>query len=1461
MASRIAGITVEIGGDTTKLSKALESVNKTIKTTQSELKDVNKLLKLDPSNTEAVTQKQRMLKEAIEATKEKLTTLKTAAEQANQQLADGKITQDQYDALQREIVETEQNLKSLQEQAAVTNTTLTKIDAVGEKLQTVGSQVEGVGKKFLPVTAAVTGLGTAAVKTAADFDQEMSKVAAISGATGSDFDSLREKAREMGAKTKFSASEAASAMEYMAMAGWKTGDMLDGIEGIMNLAAASGEDLATTSDIVTDALTAFGLSAADSGHFADILATASSNANTNVSMMGETFKYCAPIAGALGFSAEDTAEAIGLMANSGIKASQAGTSLRSIMNNLAGEVTFAGKNIGGVTIATSNADGSMRSLNDILADCRVAFSGLTESEKAANAESLVGKNAMSGFLALMNAGEGDIDKLRGAIENCDGSAESMAETMQDNLNGQLTILKSQLEELAISFGDLLMPTIRKIVSAVQAFVDKLNSMDDSTRETILKVAALAAAIGPLLIVLGKTISTVGTALREFSSLAKGIRLLSTRVGGATGLFGKLDAALGGVSAPVMAVVAVIGTLVAAFMHLWNTNEEFRTAITNIWNGIVEKVRGFCDQLTQRLNALGFDFKDIVEVLKAVWDGFCQVLAPVFEGAFQVVSTVLGTVLDTLIGLFDVFSNLFQGNWSGAWEAVKGIFSGIWNGIKSIFSTVLNTLKGVADVFLGWFGTDWNTVWESVKGFFEGIWTGISDFFSGILTGIQTTASTVWNGISAFFTGVWTGIKDFFEGIWNGIVSFFTGKTGEMDENAQSTFTGISDFLGGILTGLQTVFSTVWEAISGVVSGVMDAISAVISTVMSVISGDWSTAWENIKSAASTVWEGISGVISGAWEGISSFVSSAVETLGSGLSTAWTGIQTTASSAWDGIKGAISTAWDGIQSGVTSAVETVATGLSGAWEGIQSTASTAWEGIKSGISSAWEGISGFFGGIWDAITGKSSDSTTQMKTDTSNAWSGVEAEAQTAWSGVSTSVSTACTGMAQSVTTQIDSIKASMSAAWSGIASDTTTAWNAVNPCLYASMETKFDNNGIGKLVDAQSCIVTEKRNGSFELEMVYPADGIHADQLEEGHIILAKPSDTGRPQPFRIYKIATPIDGKLTVKARHISYQLNFITVSPFATTGCTGALAGLENHAASECPFEVWTDISSSASFRLSVPSSFRNCLGGIDGSVLDTFGGEYEWDRYTIKLHHHRGADHGVHIVYGKNLIDFKMEKNIESVITGVHPYWQNSETGEVTELPEKVVLVEQRSVPYQKITVLDCTSGFQDKPTDEMMRSFAQDYLKNTSLTEPQVDIDIDFIQLWNTPDYEDVVEAEQVSLCDTVHVFISKLGIEVSSKVTETQYDCLLERYEGITLSNSTVSSRNSSLTTALSSIRNTANEAYNTALRVETSMGEQIGGISVSMVYDGTLLTGLFGLHYIAQMNALASGHFIADTFL
>ena len=839
MASRIKGITVEIGGDTTGLEKALKSVNSSIKNTQSALKDVNRLLKLDPSNTELLSQKQRLLKDAIGATKEKLDSLKTAQEQAKQQLENGDLGQDKYDALQREIIETEEELRRLQQEAATTSTALAKVDEAGKKIEAFGDSVTSAGKAVMPASMAVAGLGAAAVKTAADFDSSMSKVAAVSGATGDDLDALRDKAREMGAKTKFSASEAADAMNYMAMAGWKTEDMLEGIEGIMNLAAASGEDLATTSDIVTDALTAFGLSAQDSGHFADILAAASSNANTNVSMMGETFKYCAPIAGALGFSAEDTAEAIGLMANAGIKGSQAGTALRTIMNNLTGDIKLSGSALGEVTIATTNADGSMRDLSDILADCRGAFGQLSESEQAAAAEALVGKNAMSGFLALMNAGEGDIEKLSSAIANCDGTAEHMAETMQDNLAGQLTILKSQLEELAISFGEMLMPAIRAIVSKIQAFVDKLNHMSEGQRKAILTIGLMVAALGPLLVIIGTVISKVGVAMQGFVKLASGVKKLGVAVKAGTGVFGKLGAALGGISAPVIAVVAIIAVLIAAFKHLWDTNEEFRNAITAIWEGIVSKIQAFCQGIVDRLNALGFDFGSIVDVLKALWDGFCQFLAPIFEAAFNVVSTVLGTVLDVITGLLDIFIGLFTGNWSQMWEGVKEVFSGIWEGITSLFENFLNMIRNLADTVLGWFGTSWEEVWTSVKTFFENIWNGITAFFSGIWNGIVSTVTTQINAVKTVVSTVFNAIKTTATTIWNGIKSAITTVVDGIKSKVSTVFESIKSTVTSVFNGIKSTATSVWNGIKAAIITPIEAARDKVRSVIDAIKGFFS----------------------------------------------------------------------------------------------------------------------------------------------------------------------------------------------------------------------------------------------------------------------------------------------------------------------------------------------------------------------------------------------------------------------------------------------------------------------------------------------------------------------------------------------------------------------------------------------------------------------------------------------
>ncbi|MBQ2071816.1 MAG: phage tail tape measure protein [Oscillospiraceae bacterium] len=839
MSGRIKGITVEIGGDTTGLEKALKNVNSTIRNTQSQLKDVNRLLKLDPSNTELLSQKQRALKEAIGATKEKLDSLKTAQEQAKQQLESGDLGQDKYDALQREIIETEQELRRPQQEASSTSVALSKIDQAGKKMETFGDSVTHAGQAIMPASMAVAGLGAAAVKTAADFDAGMSKVAAISGATGEDLDALRDKAREMGAKTKFSASEAASAMEYMAMAGWKTEDMLGGIEGIMNLAAASGEDLATTSDIVTDALTAFGLTAQDSAHFADILAAVSSNANTNVAMMGETFKYCAPIAGALGFSAEDVAEAIGLMANAGIKSTQAGTALRTIMNNLSGEVKITGKALGEVTIATTNTDGSMRDLSDILADCRGAFSQLSESERAQAAEALVGKNAMSGFLALMNAAPEDIEKLSTAIENCDGTAAQMAETMQDNLAGQLTILKSQLEELAISFGEMLMPAIRAIVSKIQAFVDKLNGMSESQRKAVLTIGLIIAALGPLLVILGTVISKVGTAMQGFVKLATGVKKLGVAVKAGTGVFGKLGAALGGISGPVLAVIAVIAVLVAAFKHLWDTNESFRNAITAIWNGIVSKIQAFCQGIVERLNALGFEFGSIVDVLKSLWDGLCQYLAPVFEAAFSVISTVLGSVLNVITGLLDVFIGLFTGNWSQLWDGVKEIFSGVWEAITGLLDTALNLLKSLAEVVFSWFGTTWESVWTGIKSFFETIWNGIVAFFSGIWNSIVSTVTAQINAVKTVVTTVFTTIKTTASTIWNGIKTAISTVVDGIKSKVSSAFESVKSTVTSLFNGIKNTATSVWNGIKAAIVTPIEAARDKIRSALNAVSGFFS----------------------------------------------------------------------------------------------------------------------------------------------------------------------------------------------------------------------------------------------------------------------------------------------------------------------------------------------------------------------------------------------------------------------------------------------------------------------------------------------------------------------------------------------------------------------------------------------------------------------------------------------
>lgn len=649
-----------------------------------------------------------------------LESLKQKAKQVSDEFGNP-ISHEQYDALQREIIETEQNLKNLEQQAKEAASVLgTQMQVSGQKMQEVGDAVSSAGKKIMPVSTAVAGIGAASIKTAADFEAGMSQVAAISGATGGDFEKLRDKAREMGSKTKFSASEAAEAMNYMAMAGWKTEDMLDGVEGIMNLAAASGEDLATTSDIVTDALTAFGLSAKDSAHFADVLAKTSSSSNTNVSMLGETFKYVAPVAGALGYSVEDTSVAIGLMANSGIKASQSGTALRTLLTNMANPTEKMKAAMDDLGVSLDDGNGNMLSFSEVMKQLREGFGGLKISEedfrsslseletsfqsgdmtqkqynkamgdlmtkaygaegaiKAQTASMLAGKEGMSGLLAIVNASDDDFAKLTKEINNADGAAKEMSEVMLDNLKGDFTILKSKVEEGAISIGEVLQPKIREIAKKIGEWTDKFNSLDDKQKKTIVTIGLIVAAIGPALVIIGTLISSIGTivgAIGTFISFLGGIVGPATAAGGGVALF----------SGPLIPLIGIIGGVVGAGVLLyknWDTIKEKAGEIK-------EKISGKWKEVTQ---ATKDAWNNTTDSIKESWSKISEKTKTSIENAKNTVKTGWENVKNNTSQVWQNIQTTIQSRGGG----IKGVINTAVDGCKKIwdkgFSTI-NTLTG------------------------------------------------------------------------------------------------------------------------------------------------------------------------------------------------------------------------------------------------------------------------------------------------------------------------------------------------------------------------------------------------------------------------------------------------------------------------------------------------------------------------------------------------------------------------------------------------------------------------------------------------------------------------------------------------------------------------------------------------------------------------------------------------
>lgn len=868
MANRIKGITIEIDGNTDKLTKALSHVDSALKVTQSNLRDLNKALQLDPGNSELLKDKQIELSNAITNTKTKLEAEKKALEQMKNTEgfdANSKAARD----LKIQIDLDTQALKELEKEAKQSSSVLgSQFQAAGAKIEALGSKISAVGDKISAVggdltkkltTPIVTAFG-AAVKATADFDAEMSKVQAISGATGEELDKLRSKAKEMGEMTKFSATEAAEAMNYMAMAGWKTDDMLQGIAGVMNLAAASGEELGTVSDIVTDALTAFGMGADQAGRFADVLAAAAANANTNVSMMGESFKYVGPVAGAMGYSIEDVSVALGLMANSGIKADQAGTSLRNMIQRMAKPTKESDMAMQRLGLTLADEEGNMLSLKQIMDQLRQSYVeinmpleqynaeldeldaslengtltqkkyeaaieelnkqafGAEGAEKARAAAMLGGTRAMAGLLAITNASEEDYEKLTKAINESGGAAENMANTMLQNLSGQLTILKSKTEAFAISIGEILMPKLLAIVDKAQAFMDKLNQMDESEKKQIIKMAAFAASIGPVLLAVGKVTTKVGGLVSFFGKATKIVGMLMSSMGGLSGILTVL-------TGPVGIVLATVGALSAAFAHLYKTNEEFRTSIQGIADIVKNNLQTALEAVRPALENLGQKFGELFALLSEKSSSFLEKLAPAFEfitriiaGVVSGIAAAVGPIIDTIssmvefiTAIFEAFFALLDGDFERFFAAIDKAWGAWLNGLINLINAQIQYVIG----FFSAFGID-------LKALFSGIMEKISTVVSNTLTLIQDKWKTGMNALKNAASAALDNIKNVFSGLKTKLATIFNNLVEDMKEWGRN-------LIDGLFSGIREKIDGAKESLSGIGDMIKNAFSSATST--------------------------------------------------------------------------------------------------------------------------------------------------------------------------------------------------------------------------------------------------------------------------------------------------------------------------------------------------------------------------------------------------------------------------------------------------------------------------------------------------------------------------------------------------------------------------------------------------------------------------------------------------------
>ncbi|MFL1626210.1 phage tail tape measure protein [Staphylococcus capitis] len=947
MAERIKGLQIDLSMKDMGVQRSITEIKRSFKGLNADLKLSNNNFKYSEKSLNSYKLRTRELSQAVKESKANVAALKAKYQEAAR--ASG-VNSKKAAQLRQEYSRQADNLNYLQneldqtrdkyrEMIAVSKSSVGRLgqtfSEIGPKIKSIGDSMKSVGRNMsLHVTAPIVAGFGAAMKKSIDFDDTMRKVKATSGATGDEFNQLRTKALQMGRDTKFTASESAEAMNYMALAGWDTKDMLKGVGGVMDLAAASGEDLASVSDIVTDNLTAFGMKAKDSTHFADVLAQTSSKANTDVRGLGDAFKYAAPVAGALGYTVEDTSIAIGLMSNAGIKGEKAGTALRTMFTNLSKPTKAMKDEMDKLGISITDSNGEMLPMRDVLDQLRGKMGGLSKDQQAAAASTIFGKEAMSGALAVINASDEDYKKLTKSIDGSKGASKRMAKEMEGGIGGAMRKMKSAIESLAISLGDALAPMLYKAAKWITSLANKFSNLPTGVQKTIAVVGLLAAAIGPLLMVFGVMASTIGTAITVLGSLMTSMRtlsFLSKTSAAATGIWNGVTATARGIANGYRYAVAALTTS----QTIQAMKTKIAAAATTAWTTVTKGA-------TLATKGLGLAIRFMT-------------------GPVGIVITAIGLLVAGLIHLWKTNSS-FRNSVITAWTAIKNAAIAIFGFIKPYIINIWNAIKNSTIA-----------IWNAIKRSAVIIWNAIKFAVQHPIQALKNVLSALWNGMKNAAIKIWTALK-------NGVIAIIKAYVAQVKFNINlikrivvTIFNAIKSFSIKVWTALKNGVLGIVRALRKGVLSVFNALKKGVSVIFNAVKNATVRIWTAIKNSvvnkAKALWSGVKNT----WNALKKGTIGIFKAVGSFMSSKWNSIKkgtvNKAKALWSGVKDA----WGSLKKGTHNTMNAVGGFMSKKWNGIKSTTVSIVNGMKSkvmgtmnkmrdGIKTVTGKIGNLFGGM-------------------------------------------------------------------------------------------------------------------------------------------------------------------------------------------------------------------------------------------------------------------------------------------------------------------------------------------------------------------------------------------------------------------------------------------------------------------------------------------------------------------